>query len=903
MRVLHVLLNYFRSLFFRGRREADLREELQNHLDREIEQLRATGLSYAAARQQALIAFGGVEQIKEACRDANGATFFDTCWRDARYGLRRLARDWRFTVAALLILGLGIGANTASFSVINATLWRGSMAAASDRLVDVYQNGTNPRGIDANTYPAYLDMTAYTDVFESTTAASAPFPRSYRQDGALLSAIVENTTASYPSVLGLRPSLGRWFTAAEDTPGAALVAVVGHQTWIRRFRSDLSIIGRTIHIDGLPVTIVGVGPANYAGTFNTGLVTDFWLPISALTTFDRSPRMLARRPAEAVFFVKARLRDGVTVAQAQAAMNILGARLAAEYPKEDPGKGITVYATRNVRIHPQLDPALRAVAMVLLGVVGLVLAVACSNLATLLLVRGAARAKEVSVRLALGATRGQLVRHLLTESVLLALGGGALGCLIAWWAIDLLGTLELPVILDLHLDARVLVAAIVLSLATGIAVGLVPTLQATRIDLLPALRDDSETRSNERRWITFKNAFVVFQVAVSVVLLGATSLFLQMLDASRAQRVGYAVDGVAMLETDTRFANAPVAVRSAMEDVRRRISALPGVEAAVLTHGLPMQKSGTLVVVEGTPAESVLAAGSLWAGPGFFELLRIPLLYGRAIDERDRADAPKVAVISETMARQYFGAVNAVGRRFRLERDASGQPSTEWYEVIGVARDTGTADLQSDLVDPAPQLFYRAFAQADRHPTAIVARTSLDAAGAIALVGSMQQELRAVDASLPVVAAKTMTQYLEESLAAPAAVAAMLGGLGALGLGLAAIGLYAVVAFRVSRRSREIGIRMALGARARQVVWTVTKEVALLVTVGTAIGLGLSMLSIVAFRSLPAPAPGLTLYRPHADPLALAAIALFMGLVGVAAASLPTWRATRIDPLKALRRD
>ena len=269
------------------------------------------------------------------------------------------------------------------------------MAAAPDRLVDIYQNGTNPRGVDGNTYPAYLDMAAYSDVFESTTAASVPHPASFQHDGALLSALVENTTASYPSVLGLQPALGRWFTAAEDTPGAAVVAVLGHQSWIRRFRSDPSVVGRTIQVDGVPVTIVGVGPAGYTGTFNTGLVTDFWLPIQAMAAFDRSSRMLDRRPAEAAFFVKARLRDGVAVAQAQAAMNVLGRRLAAEYPKEDPGKGISVYATRDVRVHPQLDAALRGVAMVLLGVVGLVLAVACSNLATLLLVRGAARAKEV----------------------------------------------------------------------------------------------------------------------------------------------------------------------------------------------------------------------------------------------------------------------------------------------------------------------------------------------------------------------------------------------------------------------------------------------------------------------------------------------------------------------------
>jgi predicted permease len=901
MRVLHILSGYFRSLFLRGRRESDLREELQGHIDREIEELRTRGLSREAAREQALRTFGGVEQIKEACRDTRGTAALDTLLRDTRHGLRRLAHDWRFTAAAVLILGLGIGVNTASFSVINATLWRGSLAAAPDRLVDIYQNGANPNGVDANSYPAYLDMAAYTDVFASTTAAFVPRGVSYLHEGVLQSAVAEHTTATYPSVLGLQPMLGRWFTAAEDTPGAGVVAVVGHQAWIRRFRADPSVIGRTIRIDGVPVTIVGVGPAGHTGTLNVGIVTDFWLPIWALPTMEARAKMLERRPGETGFFVKARLRDGVTVAQAQAAMRILGARLASEYPKEDPGQGITVFATRDVHVHPQMDGVLRGVAVALLGIVGLVLAIACSNLATLLLVRGAARAKEVAVRLALGASRGQLIRHLLTESLLLSFGGGIAGCIMAWWTIHLLGTLELPLIVDLALDYRFLMVALTLSLITGVAVGLVPTLQATRIELLPALRDDNDTPPAGRRWLTFKNAFVVFQVAVSVMLLSVTSIFLQLIGASRAQRGGFAIDGIAMLETDTRFtSSSAIALRTSFEDVRRRIAALPGVQTAMLAHGLPMQETGTRVVVEGAAAEPALPAGSIWAGTDYFELLRIPILYGRAIDDRDRVDAPRVAVISETMAREYFGAVNAVGRRFRLDRDASAQDAATWFEVIGVARDTGTADLQGDLVDPTKRLFFRSFVQADLPPTAVVARTSLDAAG---LVGSMQRELRTADASLPVVSAKTMAQYLEESLVAPTAIAALLAGLGALGLSLAAIGLYAVVAFRVSKRSREIGIRMALGARGPQVVWTVTKEVTAVVGFGTGLGLLLSVLAILAFRAVSAPAPGLTLYRPTADPAALIAIAAFMAIVGISAASLPTWRATRIDPLKALRRD
>jgi len=837
-------------------------------------------------------------------RRGNGGARIDALMRDTRHAVRRLARDWRFTSAAVLILGLGIGANTAIFSLINATLFRQQTVADPDRLVDIYQNGTNAGGLDGNSYPAYLDMAAYTDVFASTTAALVPGGVNYLNAGALRPAVAEHTTATYLSVLGLRPSLGRWFDAAEDTPGAAVVAVVGHDAWTRKFGADPSVIGRAIRIEGVPVTIVGVGPKGHRGTIDIGIVTDFWLPISALPSLGAPPRALERRPEEAAFFVKARLRDGVTVAQAQAAMRILGTRLAAEYPNEDPGKGISVFASSDVRVHPQMDGLLAAGASVLLVVVGLVLAIACSNLATLLLVRGTARAKEVSVRLALGATRAQLVRHLLTESLLLSLAGCVTGCIFAWWAIRALGAAELPIVVDLSPDYRVLIFAVAISLVTGVVFGLAPALKATRIELVPTLRGDGETRSPEHRRLTLKNTLVVFQVAVSVVLLGGTSIFLQMLRASQTGRVGFAIDGVAMLETDARYAGySAVAAGNVYEEIRRRIGTIPGVQAAVLARGLPMQTAGVPVVVEGAAAGRDVpsaAAGAIWAGPGYFDVLRIPILFGRAVDERDRRDTPRVAVISETMARQYFGAADtasAVGRRFRLEHDTAANP---WIEVVGVARDTGTADLQGDLVDPNPHLFYRSFAQWELQPTTVLARTALDAA---ALVGAMQRELRAVNATLPVISASTMGQYLDESLVTPKAIATSLGGLGALGLCLAGIGLYAVVAFAVSRRSREIGIRVALGARSQQVVWTVVREVAILVAVGTGLGLMLSLLAIMALRGVSVPTPGISVYRPTADPVALLSIAAFMAMVGVAAACVPARRAARMDPLAALRHD
>ncbi len=373
-------------------------------------------------------------------------------------------------------------------------------------------------------------------------------------------------------------------------------------------------------------------------------------------------------------------------------MNVLAPRLVTDIPEEVRGgefalgTGITVVPTTDVRVHPQADVPFMALASLVLVVVSLILAIACSNLATLLLVRGAARAKEVAVRLAMGAMRPQLVRHLLIESLLLSLAGGIAGCILAWWAMQALQGVELPVTVDLTVDYRVLAFAIALSLVTGVAFGLVPALKATRVDLLPTLRDEGLQPIDHRR-LTLKNALIVVQVAVSVLLLGGTSIFLQQLAATRAQRVGYAVDGVAMLETDVRFAGySAAAATNVYDELLRRIAAVPGVQSAALLYGLPMRSASLAIVVEGAASDtgSPGVPSMIWAGPGFFETLRIRLLHGRVFDARDRAGTPRVAVVTETMARQYFGAVDAVGRRFRIANEPN-----SWTEVIGVVRDTG----------------------------------------------------------------------------------------------------------------------------------------------------------------------------------------------------------------------
>ena len=846
--------------------------------------------------------------MSDQTRDARGTATWDALVRDTRYGIRRLVRDWRFTSAAVLILGLAIGATTAIFTLVNAVLFRQQAVADPDRLVNIYQNDRSGKPMIVTSYSVYHEIAEYTDVFAGTMAGSIPNPSRYLHDGAIRNAAVEFATATYLDVLGLRPSLGRWFDDGEERPGAPLVGVLGYQTWTTIFRADRSIVGRVIRVEGAPVTIIGVGPANHRGIVDVGLGTDLWLPVTALPVISQNPAARAASTIYVPLFVKARLREGVTVAQARAAMDLLGRRLEAEHPDDfrrsgefARGPGMTVVASTDVRIHPQADVPFMALASLVLVIVGLVLAIACSNLATLLLVRGAARAKEVSVRLAMGATRRQLVRHLLTERLLLSLAGGLAGCILAWWGMRTLQQVDLPFRVDLTLDYRVLAFAIALSLLTGVTFGLAPALKATRVDLLQTLRDEGQQPIDHRR-LTMRNGLIVFQVAVSVLLLGGTSIFVQMLNAARAHKVDFAVNGVAMLETDLRFAGySDTAARTLYDNLLRRIQAIPGVESAASLRGLPMDVNGVPIVLDRATGEkgSEVNAIVIEAGPGFFDTLRIPLLYGRVFDARDGADTPRVAVITDRMARQYFGEINAVGRRFRSANDPN-----SWAEVIGVVRDTGTGDFDDDVIDPIAPPFYRSYTQSGTLPTTIIARTSGDAA---TLVAAMQRELRALDVTLPVVTASTMAQRLEQSQAPAKAVATFLGVLGGLGLVLASIGLYAVVAFAVARRSREVGIRMALGARSQQVVWSIARGVAGLIGIGTGIGLFLSILAMLAMRASSGSEDigigNISVYRPTIDPLALLAIAAVTAIVGVAAAFVPARRAARMHPLIALRHE
>ena len=848
------------------------------------------------------MAFGGLEQIKETCREAFGVTAVESLWRDTRYAVQRLQRDWPFTTAAVVILALGIGANTATFSLVNTGLFRRQPFVEPDRLVNVYQNFGETRTPGGASFPAYLDIAASTEVFADTAAASMIHLARFQADDHLQSVLVEHATSNYLSVLGLEPSLGRWFNESEDRPGAGPVAVVSHHAWRTRFEADPGVIGRTLRVDSEPITVVGVGPASLTGSFAAGLVTDLWLSISSIPAQEGTlpTGMLGRDPPEPPFLVKARLRGGVSVAQAQAAMDVLAARLAADYPEEDPGRGISVLASEAVRTHPQIDAVLAPAATLVLTVVGLVLAIACSNLATLLLVRGSSRAQELSVRLALGASRGQLLRQLLTENLLLSAAGGTVGCALAFWAVRLLARMDLPLTLELTLDHRVLVFTIALTVLTGVAFGLAPALHSLRIDLVSTLRaEDTSPLGLSRRRFTLKNTLVVVQVTVSVLLLAGTGLAVRALEAARDTDIGLDVGRVAMLETDARYAGYPPdAMQRVYEELLRRIEAIPGVESAVLASGPPAGGGARMryppLVIDGHPpvaGEEELRVASLLAGPGYFETLGIPLLRGRAFDERDRADAAPVAVVNETMARRYFGTVDAVGRRFLYE-DEPDAPVT----VVGVVR-----DVRTDVMEIPEPLFYRSFRQVEAPTPTVLARTTLEASS---VLGPMQSALREIDGGLPVVMAKTMERHLEDSLLPWKAAAGALGALSLVGLGLASLGLHAVVAFAVSRRSKELGIRMALGARSAQVVRLVAREVAGLVGAGVALGLGLTWAAILVLSAVAvdlSASPNLEFSGPKADPLTFLWVAVVIAVAGLAAAYFPARRAAKVDPLVALR--
>jgi putative ABC transport system permease protein len=820
----------------------------------------------------------------------------DTLLRDSKHALRRLVKDWQFSTGAIAILALGIGVNSAVFSLLNNSLFQPHPFAVSERLANLYQNDAKAGEPEGVSYPAFLDLQQETAIFAGVSASKMDGARYQTVDakggrGAIHSTLVEYASVNHLEVLRLRPSLGRWFNAGEESR-AEPVAVLAWTVWTRDFGADPNVLGQTLIVGGTPVQVIGVGPRTLNSSQNNFVVAFLWMPISLIEPHRPAgprdvPGMLEDR-GNLFLQVRARMRDGVTIQQARAAMNVTAKRLAADHPDTDPKRGITVLATDDIHVHPR-DRQLKPFATVVLTVVGLVLAIACSNLATLLLVRSSARTTEISVRLALGATRWQLVRYLLMESFVLSLTGAAAGIAVAHWGLRYLSTINLPVVLSMELDYRVLGFAIAVATLCALGFGLTPALQATRVDVAGALRQEKgssvSSLSLARGWFTLKNGLVTGQVAASFLLLVGAVLAMSILTATQNRSVGYSPEGLAIIATDPRYAGYDMTrAQAVLEELRRGMASMPGVESVMVTTGLPVdgEFDKEFRLEDAKNGESFEVEGR-FAGPGYFQTLGIAVLFGRVFDERDSPESPEVIVVSEAFARRFFGTPNAVGKRLRFA-DAETKP----VEIVGVVGNARSIDF---VADAPKKSLYRSAAQARVMPTTIVARASRNEAE---LVGLLQQEVRRLHPELPVANALTMKQRQAMELVLFRIAVVSLGALGALGLLLAGVGLYAVVAYAVTQRTNELGIRIALGAHPTDLTWLVVRDVTALVVAGIGMGSALSWTAATVLESSFAQIMGV-------NPMALAPVALMIVACGAAAAYVPARRAVLTDPIAAIR--
>ena len=734
----------------------------------------------------------GMDVIEHPSNDGGGK--MESLIQSLKYAVRQLGRTPLFTAMAVAIIALGIGANTAIFSAVNAVLFRPLPFENPDELVEIYQD-SDEGDPTSNSYPAYRDIVAHTDLFSAVSATFNSIANMQTDDG-LRPSLVEYATASHFPMLGLRPSVGRWFDPEEDQTGAGAFGIVGRHAWEMRFGRDPNIIGQTVRLNGAPVTIVGIGPETYNGAVS-GVAVDFWLSISSILPVEGSASTLERRQNH-WFMVKARLEPGVEPIAAQTAMTALAARLGEDFPELNEGRDITVFSTTDVRIHPAIDGVLLPAAAGLMAIVGLVLVIACSNLAILLLVRGAGRARDMSIRLAIGANRAQLVRQLLSESVLLSTAGGILGYFVAAWTLSLVMGYQVPAdvpiaLLDVGLDRSVLAFTMVLSLVTGIAFGLAPAWRASRTDVMSTLKDEWESLSLGRRWLGLKNGLVVFQVAVSVLFLVGAGFFIRSLANAERAEPGFAVADVAFLETNALqvgygWDEGQTLYRTLLD----RIRSSPGVVRAAIASNPPMGGRGSsTMIVEGYVSPEGTGAVELpggFVGEGYFRTLRIPLIQGRPFTSEDREDSRPVIIVNETLANRYWGTTDVIGRRLRHQG-----AEDSWMEIVGVVGDTKVREI----VEPPRSLFYKPFSQSPTRTVSVLARTDGDGA---ALVASLRSELRSLDPALPVLRAKTMSDHLGESLVMSRIGAAFLSGFSILALVLAGVGLYALVAFTVAGR-------------------------------------------------------------------------------------------------------
>ena len=810
-----------------------------------------------------------------------------TLGKEVRHAIRQLVRAPVFALGAVLLLAVGIGANVVVFTLADALLFRPPPFDRPDEVVYVYQDSDD--GVPtSSSFPAFRDMSE-SDVFAAVAATSSGTASWEGPDGPTEAAI-EFTTFRYLEVLGLSTSRGRWFGAEDDIVGSAPVAVVSEATWRTRMGADPGVVGSTVRLNGQPVTIIGVGPSELPGTY-APLVTDFWLSISATPVGGSFRVSNLERRQDHWYDVRARLASGITVEQAQSAMNGLALALAEAFPDLNRGRDITVFRATDVRLHPQQDGALFSSAWLLGAIVLTLLLLACANLANLLLARGIGRSGEMAVRRAMGAGSGTVARLYLIESLLLALTGGIVGVLLARWGLSLLNALPLPsplsATLELPMDGRVALFALFVTSVTGLLSGLAPALRSARQDVAVTLRDDRRSSPTGRGTVRLRNALVAVQVGASLVLILGAGLLSRSLAALQNVDTGVDAGSVAWIRTNPAQAGvADGAAASFLEELRVRLEALPGATVAAAASRLPAQPSGTTTtIVDGYTPSSGTGAIELSftvVSPEYFETVGLSLLEGRGFAATDVLGAERVVIINQTAARTFWGDADPLGRRLRSQ----GQP--DFYRtVIGVVDDAPV----NSLTEPARPMFYAPIAQSGFASIYLLVRSGVEPD---ALLRSMREELRSVRSSLPILAQGTLASHFAASLAGPRFAARLMGGVSLLAMLLAGLGTYAVVAFGVARRSGEMGIRMALGAEQGRVIRMVVGETAGTVAIGLIVGIA------IAIVAAPRIEPVLFGVAPL-DPLTFTVAILLLAGVAAIAAYVPARRAARADPVRSLR--
>jgi predicted permease len=875
-------------------RESEIVEELSQHLEDRYEHALRGGATREEAYRAALQELTGSDLLAQGLSRVERPARLEPVvpgtprrfgmlgdfGHDLRYGVRMLWKNKGFTAVAVIALALGIGANSAIFSVVNTVLLRPLPYREPERLAMVWEDNSKigyPR--DTPAAANYVDWRDQNQVFEGMAATA---DQSFNLTGAGEPERFEGkrVSANFFSLLGVEPQLGRAFMPEEDVPGANKVVVLSHGLWQRRFGSDPGLVGKSVTLNGEGYTVIGVMPAGFQFLSQD---VGMWVPIAF------TPQQAASRGSHYLRVV-ARLKPGVTAERAQAEMSTIAARLQQQYPEQNTDLGATV-----VPLHEEVVGNIRPALLVLLGAVGFVLLVACANVANLLLARAAVRQKEIALRTALGASRLRLVRQFLTESALLAALGGLVGLLISVWGVTLLKSFipeNISQVRAIAVDARVLGFTVLVTLLTGLVFGLAPAVQASRFNLNETLKEGGRDAAATRGGNRIRGVLVVAEVAVSLVLLVGAGLLINSFMRLRSVDPGFRTDKLLTMSVVLPQQKYPDRARRAAfyTDMIRRVEALPGVRSAGVTNWIPLVSQGDSngYTIEGQPAPTgkphIIVTRVV--SPHYFDTMGIRLVQGHGFEEgRDRIDSPCVVVVGESVVRKYWPNESPLGKRLW-----PGTPQTpeEWCQVVGVVKDVRQFDLTSE-VRPQLYLSYEQFGFfAPRH---LVVSTEGDP---LALAGAVRKTVWEVDRDQPVSNVSTMEDVLAESIARQRFSTLLLGVFAGVALLLAAVGIYGVMSYSMAQRTREIGIRMALGAQKWDVLKLAVGQGLKLVAIGVGLGLVGALALTRVMSSL--------LYGVSAtDPLTLVTISLVLGAVALLASYLPARRAAKVDPLIALR--